>query len=93
MLRKVPTAVLISILFVNAFSNKSNYDWNKCEQIFQVAGINASAFPFLVTHAIHSLTVEDLSRFEPSITENNKVPTVNRDLSSEDRVLPYAPKR
>ena len=44
-----------------------------------------------VSHAIHSLSVQDLQKFEADITENNKVPTINRDLTAEEAVFGYAP--
>jgi len=37
------------------------------------------------------MTVQDLQLFNPEVTVNNRVPTVNRRLSEEDKVLPFAP--
>lgn len=44
-----------------------------------------------IAHSIHSLTVQDLRLFDPSVTENNSVPTINRNLTKRDKVLSYAP--
>lgn len=44
-----------------------------------------------IAHAIHSLTVQDLKLFDPEVTVNNRVPTVNRRLTADLKVLPNAP--
>ena len=49
-------------------------------------------FPGAVSHAIHSLSLQDLRHyFEPKATEENGIPTINLDLKADDMVLPNAP--
>ena len=48
-----------------------------CKQVLAAAGAG-DKFVEHAGHAIHSLTVDDLKRFEPAVTADNKVPTVNR---------------
>ena len=48
-----------------------------CRQVLAAAGAGAK-FVEHAGHAIHSLTVDDLKRFEPTVTADNRVPTVNR---------------
>jgi len=49
------------------------------------------SFNETIAHAIHSMTVQDLQLFDPEVTVNNHVPTVNRKLSEKEKVLSYAP--
>ena len=52
----------------------------------------SSNFNETIAHAIHSMTVQGLQLFNPRATEDNKVPTVNMDRHSEQKVIPYAPE-
>jgi len=62
-----------------------------CDGIMADAGLTPS-FAQSVAHRCHSLTLEDLRfYFQPEATEDNPIPTVNMDLSSQERVLPNAP--
>ena len=46
-----------------------------------------------VAHGIHSINVEQLNYyFDGNVEEDNDIPTTNSDLSSEEGVLPSAPK-
>ena len=57
------------------------------------AGIDVNSFSTSVSHGIHSITVEDInSYFDGKVTENNSIPTLNTDLKSPEKVLPYAPR-
>jgi len=58
--------------------------------VFSEAGVTEH-FPAHVYHAIHSITLNDLKMFEPTVTENNLVPTINKDKTSANRVLLNAP--
>lgn len=65
---------------------------NSCEGVMKQKGIS-NAFAPVIAHAIHSLTVEDIKYyFKPDVTEDNFIPTVNKDLTSEERVLDHAPE-
>lgn len=61
-----------------------------CKDAFQKAGISSN-YNETIAHAIHSMTVEGLQLFDPLATEQNRVPTVNQDLSQVQKVLPNAP--
>ena len=55
------------------------------------AGLSPMFAP-MVTHSIHSLSLEDIRYyFKSNATEDNGIPTVNMDLGSAERVLPHAP--
>lgn len=62
----------------------------QCKDIFKAAGMSAR-FNETVAHAIHSITVQGLRLFNDRATEKNSIPTVNHDLKSAQKVLPYAP--
>jgi len=63
----------------------------RCPRIMTDAGLSPNFAP-MVTHSIHSLTVEDIRYyFKPDATEDNGIPTVNLDVRSEERILPNAP--
>ena len=45
-----------------------------------------------VAHRLHSISLEDIQKyFSAGVTEKNNIPTVNKDLGSEERVLDHAP--
>lgn len=44
-----------------------------------------------MAHAAHSLTVQGLQIFNPRATENNRVPTVNMNMTAPVRVIHKAP--
>ena len=54
----------------------------------------SSNYDETVAHAIHSITLNELQKFEPTATEANRIPTVNRAIAEQpkQRVLPSAPK-
>jgi len=64
-----------------------------CPAIMESAGISEDTFAPMVTHAIHSLTLEDIIfYFKADATEQNNIPIANLDWrSDEDRVLEHAP--
>lgn len=63
----------------------------ECPAVLEAAGVSPIFAP-LVAHNIHSLTLEDIRYFfKEDATEENGIPTVNMDLSSDKRVLPNAP--
>lgn len=49
------------------------------------------AFNETIGHALHSITLEDLRRFNPRTPVENGIPTVNMDLSSAESIVPNAP--
>ncbi|CAJ0949524.1 unnamed protein product, partial [Mesorhabditis belari] len=53
-----------------------------CPQILGSAGVSEK-FGNSVGHAIDLISVRALRRFNPSVTEKNRVPTMNMDLTSE----------
>ena len=49
-------------------------------------------FPAAVAHGIHSITLEDIQHyFKPDATEDNRVPTLNYDVTSKEPLLRNAP--
>ena len=62
-----------------------------CSRVLQEGG--ASSQFAMVGHEIHSLSVRTLRKFKPDVTEDNIIPTINMDLSSNMPILPYAPDR
>lgn len=64
---------------------------DKCFKTMRKGGIS-DLFAKHVSHAIHSLTVEDLKMyFTKKAGENNKIPVVNPMLRDQPRVLDNAP--
>lgn len=63
---------------------------DECQVLLKQAGV-ADNFGFRVAHAIHSMTVLDLKSFDPNANEKNFVPTINKNLTSDQAILPYAP--
>lgn len=61
-----------------------------CNEIYKKNGLSSN-YNETIAHAIHSMTVQGLRQFNARASAANKIPTVNRDLSSELKVLPYAP--
>lgn len=45
-----------------------------------------------IAHAIHSMDLDSLKKFQPNADENNKVPTVNLNLHNGPKVLDSAPQ-
>jgi len=60
-----------------------------CKSIMKDAGAS-DTFAAMVAHGIHGMTLDDLKKFDPLATEDNYVPTVNRDLRAEQAIIPYA---
>lgn len=65
---------------------------SQCAKVLKEGGVSEQ-FAAIVAHGIHTLTVEDLRKFEPDVTEKNMVPTVNLDLNSDKLILLNAPDR
>uniref|UniRef100_A0A914UXJ6 Uncharacterized protein n=1 Tax=Plectus sambesii TaxID=2011161 RepID=A0A914UXJ6_9BILA len=88
------------MIFLGAFVLLSLSTWNvgasplaaahDCPVTLSLGGAS-SDFAEHVGHAIHSFTVQDLQKFEPTVTKNNQVPTVNRDMAAPEATLPSAP--
>jgi len=51
----------------------------------------SSRFNETIAHAIHSITLEDLRRFNLHTPAINGIPTVNMDLKSSEKIVPNAP--
>ena len=62
-----------------------------CRVVIKNAGLSVN-FNETIAHTIHSMTVQGLQKFNPKATVNNKIPTVNMDRSSEEKVISYAPE-
>lgn len=57
--------------------------FDACFDLLKAAGAS-DMFGSFVGHAIHSLTVRGLQRFEPNATEINFIPTINMDLAADE---------
>ena len=64
-----------------------------CAAEFEEVGITNETLYLLGTqHEIHSISVRDIwYYFDPTFPEDNDMPTINWDLTSNDTVLPYTP--
>jgi len=81
-------ALCISLLLHDAAAET---DVETCAKVLQTAGASP-LFAEHVGHGIHSLTVERLQKFEPSVTVDNKVPTLAEyEISSADVLRLSAP--
>ncbi len=56
-----------------------------CSALLPAAGL-ANNYHENVAHAVHSMNVPGLRRFNPRATVHNSVPTVNLDVSSPNKV-------
>jgi len=63
-----------------------------CSNIMARNGLNFSSFWHGAAHGLHSLHLEEIRHFfEPNAPENNKIPVVNKNLSSQQTILFDAP--
>jgi len=76
----------LTLVFGLAFAHD-----DMCCRLIHESGFSEN-FNETIAHAIHSMTVQGLQRFNPKATVNNRVPTVNMDRHSPEKVIPYAPE-
>merc|ERR1719167_287380 len=63
-----------------------------CSDVMARNGLNFSSFWQGAAHGLHSLHLEEIRYFfEANATEKNKIPVVNKNLSSEQAILFNAP--
>merc|ERR1711962_1868556 len=63
-----------------------------CLDVMAQNGLNFSTFWHGAAHGLHSLHLEEIRYFfEPNATEHNKIPVVNKNLSSQQIILFDAP--
>ena len=63
-----------------------------CKDELKAGGLS-EFFAHNVAHRLHSISVEDIQKyFGVDVGEDNTIPTVNKNLSSEERVLAHAPR-
>lgn len=63
-----------------------------CSNVMARNGLNFSSFWHGAAHGLHSLHLEEIRHFfEPNAPENNKIPVVNKNLSSQQTILFDAP--
>merc|ERR1711971_1099336 len=63
-----------------------------CSDVMARNGLNFSSFWHGAAHGLHSLHLEEIRHFfESDATENNKIPVVNKNLSSQQTILFDAP--
>jgi len=78
---------IASIVLASSFASPVTQN---CSTTMKAAGAS-NIYAGIVAHGIHSITVEQLRKFKPGVTENNLVPTVNKNLISDEPVLLNAP--
>merc|ERR1711962_863779 len=67
-------------------------DVKPCLDVMARNGMNFSSFAKSVSHGLHSLYLEEIRHFfEPNASKHNKVPVVNKNLSSQQAILFDAP--
>jgi hypothetical protein len=79
---------LASLVIVQAATESSKP--KSCGTVLRSGGASPR-FGYLVGHSVHSLTVSELQKFEPSTTANNSVPTIDPDLLSTTPIRLSAP--
>jgi len=67
-------------------------DPNECAGKLKAVGASES-FDAMVAHGVHSMTLDDLRKFDPSATEKNFVPTIDLNDHFEQTLLPYLPDK
>jgi len=78
----------------NSEENGSKGDMEKCDETMARNGLNFSSFWHGAGHGIHSLSLEEIRHyFDPNAPEENRIPVVNTNLTSEKTVLFNAPLR
>merc|ERR1711962_90789 len=76
----------------NETKEKSSGDVATCSDVMARNGMNFSSFAKHASHGLHSLYLEEIRHFfEPNATEDNKIPVVNKNLSSQQAILFDAP--
>jgi len=76
----------------NETKETSNGELSTCLDIMARNGLNFSSFWHGAAHGLHSLHLEEIRHFfEPDATEHNKIPVVNKNLSSQQTILFDAP--
>merc|ERR1719192_98748 len=76
----------------NETKEKSNGELSTCLDIMARNGLNFSSFWQGAAHGLHSLHLEEIRYFfEANAIENNNIPVVNKNLSSEQTILFNAP--
>lgn len=85
----------ILALFVVAFGSTGDgrkVFWHDCGVKFPEAGLS-NRYNESIAHAIHSMTLDVVQRFQPDAGLDNKVPTVNMNISSAHKVVFAAPEK
>jgi len=72
--------------------NETQANVATCLDVMARNGLNFSSFWHGAAHGLHSLHLEEIRYFfEPNATEDNKIPVVNKNLSSRQTILFDAP--
>lgn len=80
------------LVFVFSAAAPSNGDAGECASKLKAVGASES-FDAMVAHGVHSMTLDDLKKFDPTATENNFVPTIDLNAQFEQTLLSYLPKK
>ena len=72
----------------NYEENGEKGDMEKCKETMARNGLNFSSFWQGAGHGIHSLSLKEIRHyFEPDDPEENRIPVVNTNLTSEKTIL------
>lgn len=82
---------LVGLVLVIGLAYAMPTEQNACVKFLVEQGFSHN-FNETIAHAIHSMTVQGLQKFNPRATVRNSVPTVNMDRHSDVKVIPYAPE-
>ena len=82
--------LFVGLVLATGLAHAMPTEQNVCVKFLVDQGFSNN-FNETIAHAIHSMTVQGLQKFNPRATVRNIVPTVNMDRHSSVKVIPYAP--
>lgn len=80
---------MLLLAFVVGFAAVSAEPSQICREAFYKSGLSTN-YNETIAHAVHSMSVEGLRLFDPMASEQNKIPTVNQDLSQDQKAVNWA---
>jgi hypothetical protein len=85
------TASILSVLIAVAVAEPVPAALKRCDVIHPKA-VLTNKYWEAIAHAIHSMDLDSLKKFQPNANERTAVPTVNLNLHNGPKVLDYAPQ-
>ena len=84
-------ALTLAVLLTVAVAEPVPEAMKRCDALHPSSGLTNKYWE-AIAHAVHSMDLDSLKKFQPLATENNKVPTVNLNLHKGPKVLDSAPQ-